>query len=99
MKMKEHSSETQDVNDVEPVTIEMFGEVLEDGQFRGNIKNFGVDEERIHNQEGLIHVGEYAMWGRSGDDIFICHVPSGEMGAFKKKDFETYVSSFFGLNF
>jgi len=39
------------------------------------------------------------LWGVDGEDIYICHVPSGEMGAFKKKDFETHVSAFFGLNF
>lgn len=84
---------------VHPTAIQMFGEVYDDGQFRGNIKNFSVDEQKIREQHGLIHIGEYALWGVDGDDIYICHVPSGEMGAFKKKDFETHVSAFFGLNF
>lgn len=93
MKMKDA------VTLVHPTAIQMFGEVFEDGQFRGNIKNFSVDEQKIREQHGLIHIGEYALWGKEDDDIYICHVPSGEMGAFKKKDFETHVSAFFGLNF
>ena len=93
MKMKEQLEKDKGA------AIQMFGEVFEDGQFRGNMKNFSVDEQKIREQHGLIHIGEYALWGKEDDDIYICHVPSGEMGAFKKKDFETHVSAFFGLNF
>ena len=99
MKMKEQLEEDKVVNLVYPAAIQMFGEIHEDGQFRGNIKNFAEDEQKLRNQHGLIHVGEYALWGVDGDEIYICYMPSGEMGAFKKKDFETHVSAFFGLNF
>jgi len=99
MKMKEQLEEDKVVNLVYPAAIQMFGEIHEDGQFRGNMKNFNEDEQKLMKQHGLIRVGEYALWGIEGEDIYICHVPSGEMGAFKKKDFETHVSAFFGLNF
>ena len=97
MKIKEQLEGA--VTLVYPAAIQMFGEIHEDGQFRGNMKNFSEDEQSLMKQHGLIHVGEYALWGVDGEDIYICHVPSGEMGAFKKKDFETHVSAFFGLNF
>jgi hypothetical protein len=99
MKMKEQLEEDKGVTLVYPAAIQMFGEVHEDGQFRGNMKNFSEDEQNLMKQHGLIRIGEYALWGVDGEDIYICHVPSGEMGAFKKKDFETHVSAFFGLNF
>lgn len=98
MKMKENLSENSSVVLVDP-TPPMFGEVFEDGQFRGNMKGFSVDEQKMREQHGLIYIGEYAMWGQGDDDIYLCHMPSGEFGVFKKKDFETHVSAFFGLNF
>jgi len=54
MKMKE---QLEGVNLVYPAAIQMFGEIHEDGQFRGNMKNFNEDEQaqllnRLNN-EGL----------------------------------------------
>ena len=63
MKMKEKMEEDKGVTIVYPATVQMFGEVYDDGQFRGNMKNFNEDEQNLMKQHGLIRVGEYALWG------------------------------------
>jgi len=78
------------MNDQAP---KVFGEVFEDGQFRGSHKI-----EDIPNH--AVVIGDYMMWSMDvGEEIGICYRVTGEMGVFKVADFEPYVKAFFGLNF
>ena len=45
-----------------------------------------------------IQVGEYTLFDGGDEHVGIFHT-SGEGGLFQKKEFETYVAAFFGLNF
>lgn len=45
------------------------------------------------------HVGNYMIWDVDPDTLGITFMGTGEMGLFKKKDFEPYIAAFFGLNF
>jgi hypothetical protein len=56
---------------------------------------YGVDDVPTH----AMVVGDYLLWKLDGDDIGIGYRNTGEMGVFKKKDFEPYIAAFFGLNF
>ncbi len=71
----------------------MLGETFEDGQFRGYRT---ID---VAPPPASIRIGDYALW--DGDDltIYILFEPTGEMGAFKKEEFASHVSAFFGLHF
>lgn len=69
-------------------TPRMFGEVFDDGQFRG------VGEIRA-----MLNVGDYMIWDVDPDSFGITLTTTGEMGVFKKKDFESHVAAFFGLNY
>ena len=70
----------------------IFGEVFEDGQFRGSHKI-----EDIPNH--AVVVGDYMLWEMGDGDIGIGYRVTGEMGVFKVADFEPYIKAFFGLNF
>lgn len=71
----------------------MFGEVFDDGQFRGHYK---IDDVSNH----AMTIGDYLLWPLDGgEDIGIGYRPTGEMGIFKVADFEPYLKAFFGLNF
>lgn len=75
-------------------TPRMFGEVFEDGQFRGHI----AKAEQLPND--VIGVGDYVLWSLDGsEDIGIGCRTTGEMGIFKVADLEPYIKAFFGLNF
>jgi len=65
----------------------MFGEVFNDGQFRGD------------KLRAMLNVGDYMIWDVDGDSFAITLTTTGEMGVFRKKDFEAHVAAFFGLNF
>ena len=71
----------------------MIGEVFDDGQFRGH------RVRDIAPPPASIRIGDYALW--DGDDltIYILFEPTGEIGAFKKEEFASHVSAFFGLHF
>jgi len=73
-------------------TPRMFGEVFEDGQFRGHYKL-----EDVPNHAMVI--GDYLLWPLDGEEIGMGFRPTGEMGIFKTADFEPYLKAFFGLNF
>ena len=74
-------------------TPRMFGEVFEDGQFRGHYK---VDDVPRH----AMVIGDYLLWPLDGgEEIGMGYRPTGEMGIFKTADFEPYLKAFFGLNF
>lgn len=75
-------------------TIPVIGEVFEDGQFRGNTRGF-VPEVTI---EDGIKIGRYTLLDCDKDTFYI-FLDTGEVGAFKKSDFESHVAAFFGLNF
>lgn len=45
-----------------------------------------------------IQVGEYTLFDSGDEHVGIFHT-SGEGGLFQKKEFETYIAAFFGLNF
>lgn len=70
----------------------MFGEVLPDGQFRGQYK---IDDVPNH----AMVIGDYLLWKLDKDEIGIGYRNTGEMGIFKTADFEPYLKAFFGLNF
>ena len=71
----------------------MFGEVFEDGQFRGHMARADVPSHTMV-------VGDYLLWPLEGnEEIGIGHRGTGEMGIFKTADFEPYLKAFFGLNF
>ena len=71
----------------------VFGEVFEDGQFRGSHK---VEDVPNH----AVVIGDYMVWPLDGgESIGICYRVTGEMGVFKVADFEPYIKAFFGLNF
>lgn len=71
----------------------MFGEIFEDGQFRGHMS-------KADTPAHVIVVGDYLLWKLEGnEDIGIGYRPTGEMGIFKSEDFEPYMKAFFGLNF
>jgi len=72
----------------------MFGEVFADGQFRGAVEETAGDKLRA-----MLNVGDYMIWDVDGDSFAITLTTTGEMGVFKKKDFESHVAAFFGLNF
>lgn len=71
----------------------MLGEFFEDGQFRGHLT-------RAHlTRDEAIQIGDYALWDNDGDTFYILFEPTGEMGVFKKEEFASHVSAFFGLHF
>jgi hypothetical protein len=71
----------------------MFGEVLPDGQFRGQYK---IEDVPRH----AMVIGDYLLWKLDGgEEIGIGYRNTGEMGIFKTADFEPYIKGFFGLNF
>jgi hypothetical protein len=71
----------------------MFGEVFDDGQFRGHYK---IDDVPRH----AMVIGDYLLWPLDGgEEIGMGFRPTGEMGIFKTADFEPYLKAFFGLNF
>ena len=72
----------------------IFGEVKDDGSMRG----YG-DTESVEKYVHSVRLHDYVMWNVDEETIGILYRPSGEMGMFKKADFENYVSAFFGLNF
>ena len=50
-------------------------------------------------EEGrVIVIGDYAIWNLSHEEFGMSH-RNGEVGVFKKADFEAYLAAFFGLNF
>jgi hypothetical protein len=71
---------------------QMFGEVFEDGQFRGHYK---IDDVPRH----AMVIGDYLLWPLDGEEFGMGYRPTGEMGIFKVADFEPYLKAFFGLNF
>ena len=72
----------------------MFGEVFDDGQFRG------MGEIHVgYKLRAMLNVGDYMIWDVDPDSFGITLTTTGEMGVFKKKDFESHVAAFFGLNF
>jgi len=74
-------------------TPRMFGEVFDDGQFRGHYK---IDDVPRH----AMVIGDYLLWPLDGgEEIGMGFRPTGEMGIFKTADFEPYLKAFFGLNF
>jgi hypothetical protein len=70
----------------------MFGEIFEDGQFRGHMSKADTP---LH----VIVIGDYQLWTLGEGEVGIGFVPTGEMGIFKTADFEPYLKAFFGLNF
>lgn len=72
----------------------MFGEVFDDGQFRGVSEMTAGDKLRA-----MLNVGDYMIGDTDRDSFSITLTTTGEMGVFKKKDFEPYIAAFFGLNF
>ena len=71
----------------------MTGEVFDDGQFRGGLsRDFAPPPASIQ-------IGDYALWDNDDDTFYILFEPTGEMGAFKKEEFASHVSAFFGLHF
>ena len=70
----------------------MFGEIFEDGQFRGHMIKADAP------QHAMV-IGDYLVWSLGTDEIGIGYHPTGEMGIFKIADFEPYLKAFFGLNF
>ena len=75
-----------------PQTPRLFGEIFDDGQFRGQYK---IDDVPHH----AMVIGDYLLWSLQDDSIGMGHRNTGEMGIFKKADFEPYLKAFFGLNF
>jgi hypothetical protein len=78
------------MNDNDPPHI--FGEVFDDGQFRGSYKIKDIPPDAMI-------VGDYLIWNFKDNCIGIQFEPTGETGIFKKVDFEPYLKAFFGLNF
>lgn len=72
----------------------VFGEVFADGQFRGVGEMTAGDKLRA-----MLNVGDYMIWDVDPDSFGITLTTTGDMGVFKKKDFESHVAAFFGLNF
>ena len=70
----------------------MFGEIFDDGQFRGHMS-------KADTPAHVIVVGDYLLWKLGDGEIGIGYQPTGEMGIFKSEDFEAYIKAFFGLNF
>ena len=59
-----------------------------------------LDEGRRPNTaEHRTHVGNYMIWDVDSDTLGITFMGTGEIGMFKKEDFEPYIAAFFGLNF
>jgi hypothetical protein len=71
----------------------MIGEIFEDGQFRGHR---AVD---VAPPPASIEIGDYALWDGDDDTFYILFIPTGEIGAFRKEEFEAHVKAFFGLHF
>ena len=71
----------------------MLGEVFEDGQFRGHHARDVVPPSES------IQIGDYALWDGNDGTFYILFEPTGEIGAFKKEEFASHVSAFFGLRF
>ena len=74
-------------------TPPVFGEVFEDGQFRGSTP------DPMAFTKGAITFKEYALWDVDADKVGITNLITGEAGVFDKADFEAHVSAFLGLNF
>jgi hypothetical protein len=55
-----------------------------------------LDEGRRPNTVEMPH---NMIWDADIDTLGITFMGTGEMGLFKKKDFEPYIAAFFGLNF
>jgi len=71
----------------------MLGEFFEDGQFRGGLsRDFAPPPASIK-------IGDYVLWDNDDDMFYILFEPTGELGAFKKEEFASHVSAFFGLHF
>lgn len=77
--------------------MRMFGEVSLEKGFRGNMGAYS-DEQTVLKQPNVLTIGDYALWGRNGD-LWICQISTGQMGTFKKEEFEAHVAAFFGLNY
>ena len=89
-KVKSLSELASLASDIAP---RMFGEVLQDGQFRGVYR---IDDVPRH----AMVIGDYLLWPlEGGEEVGIGFRPTGEMGIFKSADFEPYLKAFFGLNF
>jgi hypothetical protein len=61
-----------------------------------------MDNEAIYEEareEGrVIVIGDYAIWDLNHEQFGMSH-RNGEVGVFKKADFEAHLAAFFGLNF
>lgn len=71
----------------------MTGEVFDDGQFRGH------RAPDVRPPPASIRIGDYALWDGDDGTFYILFEPTGEIGAFKKEEFASHVSAFFGLHF
>ncbi len=91
-KVKSLSELASTAADIAP---RMFGEVFEDGQFRGHMSK----ADTLPHPPHVIVIGDYQMWSLGSEEVGIGHLPTGEMGIFKTADFEPYLKAFFGLNF
>ena len=75
--------------------IPIMGEVFDDGQFRGHTHRLPSPEVTI---EDGINIGRYTLLDCDKDTFYI-FIDTGEVGVFKKSDFEAHIAAFFGLNF
>jgi hypothetical protein len=71
----------------------MLGEFFEDGQFRGYRTRDSAPPPKA------IQIGDYSLWDGDDGTFYILFEPTGEMGAFKKEEFASHVTAFFGLHF
>lgn len=71
----------------------MLGEFFDDGQFRGHLTRGHLTRDEA------IQIGDYVLWDGDAGTFYILFEPTGEMGAFKKEEFASHVSAFFGLHF
>ena len=96
--MKEYKQKVQELADAGGGVelMRMFGEETARG-FRGNMGAYS-DEQTVLKQPNVLTIGDYALWGRNGD-LWICQISTGQMGTFKKEEFETHIAAFFGLNY
>ena len=88
-KVKSLSELTSMATDIAP---RMFGEIFEDGQFRGHMSKSDIPPH-------VVVIGDYQLWTLGSEEVGIGFTPTGEMGIFKVADFEPYLKAFFGLNF
>ena len=71
----------------------IMGEFFDDGQFRGH------RAPDVTPPPASIRIGDYALWDGDDGTFYILFEPTGEIGAFKKEEFASHVSAFFGLHF